>query len=151
MYVVKDNSKKVFHTRTILGLSNNNPHLNFRFLFLPIHGLIDDKSSDMIRCFTVLNCIGKPSVTCHHHRCEDYRGTRFYNTLVIKRWVFNGVVENVSGLTFQEWTPKVDTSRSPVAMLIKTRNLCATGFNLNEVFPPVLETTTRVRTRGAGL
>jgi hypothetical protein len=42
-----------------------------------------------------------------HRKCEDYRGTRFYNKnsgLVMKRWL-NRVEEDVSGLTFQEWTP----------------------------------------------
>ena len=56
-----------------------------------------------------------------HRKYEDYRGTRFYNkdsALVIKRWL-NRVEEDASGLTFQEWTPDVDTSRPPVAMLIK--------------------------------
>ncbi len=86
-------------------------------------------------------------------RCEDYRGTRFYNkdsTLVIKRWL-NRVEEDASGLTFQEWTPDVDTSRPPVAMLINSSELRAAGFKLRELFPPALETAARVRTRGAGL
>ena len=56
---------------------------------------------------------------------EDYHGTRFYNkdcALVIKRWV-DRVEEDVSGLTFQEWTPDVDTSRPPVAMLINLKKV----------------------------
>ncbi len=57
--------------------------------------------------------------------------------------------EDASGLTFQEWTPDVDTSRSPVAMLIN--ELRAAGFKLKEVLPPAHETAARVRTRGAGL
>jgi hypothetical protein len=68
-----------------------------------------------------------------HRKCEDYRGTSFYNkdfTLVIKRWL-NRVEEDTSGLTFQEWTPDVDTSRSPVAFLINSRELRSAGFNLN--------------------
>jgi hypothetical protein len=88
-----------------------------------------------------------------HRRCEDYRGTRFYNkdsALVIKRWL-NRVEEDASGLTFQEWTPDVDTSRPPVAMLINSSELRAAGFKLKEVFPPALEAAARVRTRGAGL
>ncbi len=59
-----------------------------------------------------------------HHQCEDYRGTRFYNkdsALVIKFWL-NRVEEDASGLTFQEWTPDVDTSRPPVAMMIEERD-----------------------------
>ena len=70
-----------------------------------------------------------------HRKCEDYRGTRFYNqdsALVIKTWL-NRVEEDVSGLTFQEWTPDVDTSRTPVAMLINSSELRATGFKLKEV------------------
>jgi hypothetical protein len=90
-----------------------------------------------------------------HHKCEDYRGTRFYNqdsALVIKRYL-NRVEEDVSGLTFQEWTSDVDTSRPPVVMLINSSELCSTGFNLREVSPPSFEATTRgdLRTRGAGL
>jgi hypothetical protein len=34
----------------------------------------------------------------------------------------------VSGLTFQEWTPDVDTSRPPVVMLINSSKLCVAGF-----------------------
>jgi hypothetical protein len=54
----------------------------------------------------------------------------------------------VSGLTFQEWTPDVDTSRPPVAILINT-----TCFNLKEVLPPTLEVTALggMLTRGVGL
>jgi hypothetical protein len=90
-----------------------------------------------------------------HRKWEDYRGTRFYNkdcALVIKRWL-NRVEEDVSGLTFQEWTPDVDTSRSPVAMLINSSELRAAGFKLKEVLPPALEAAARggMRTRGAGL
>jgi hypothetical protein len=69
-----------------------------------------------------------------HHKCEDYRVTRLYNkdsALVIKCWI-NRVEEDASGLTFQEWTPDVDTSRSPVVMLMNSSELCATGFKLKE-------------------
>ena len=51
--------------------------------------------------------------------------------------------EDASGLTFQEWTPDVDTSRPPVAMLINSSELRAAGFKL--------KAAARVRTRGAGL
>ena len=70
-----------------------------------------------------------------HRKCQDYRGTRFYNedsALVIMRWL-NRVEEDASGLTFQEWTPDVDTSRPPVAMLINSSELRAAGFKLKEV------------------
>jgi hypothetical protein len=46
-----------------------------------------------------------------HRTWEDYRGTRFYKqdrALVIKRWL-NREEEDTSGLTFEEWTPDVDT------------------------------------------
>ncbi len=41
--------------------------------------------------------------------------------------------EDASGLTFQEWTPDVDTSRSPVPMLMYSSELCDAGFKLKEV------------------
>jgi hypothetical protein len=84
-----------------------------------------------------------------HRKCEEYRGTRFYSkdsVLVIKRWL-NRVQEDASGLTFQEWTPDVDTSRPPVAMLINSSELRAAGFKLREVFPPALEAAARVHAR----
>jgi hypothetical protein len=61
------------------------------------------------------------------------------------------VEEDASGLTFQECTPDVDTSRPPVAMLINSSELRAAGFKLKEVLPPSLEAAACVRTRGAGL
>ena len=91
-----------------------------------------------------------------HRKWEDYRGTHFYNkdrALVIKRWL-NRVEEDASGLTFQEWTPDVDTSQSPVVMVINSSELRAAGFKLKEVLPPTLETAARgagKHTRGAGL
>ena len=42
-----------------------------------------------------------------HHTWEDYRDTGFYK----QDWL-NRVEEDASGLTFQEWTPDVDTSRA---------------------------------------
>ena len=61
--------------------------------------------------------------------------------------------DDASGLTFQEWTPDVDTSRSTVAMIVNSSELRAAGFNLKEVLRPALEATARggLRTRGAGL
>jgi hypothetical protein len=61
----------------------------------------------------------------------------------------NRVEEDASGLTFQEWTPDVDTSRPPVAMLINSNELRAAGFKLKEVLSPALEAAARVCTRGA--
>ena len=59
----------------------------------------------------------------------------------------------MSGLTFQEWTPDVDTSRSPVAMVINSSELRAAGFKLKEVLPPSLEVGALggMCTRGSGL
>jgi hypothetical protein len=63
------------------------------------------------------------------------------------------VLRAIVGHTFQEWTLDVDTSRSPVVMIINSSELRATGFKLKEVFPPALETDTcgGFRTRGTGL
>ena len=59
----------------------------------------------------------------------------------------------MSGLTFQKWTLDVDTSRTPVVMLIDSSELRAAGFKLKEVLSPSLEAVARggMRTRGAGL
>ena len=90
---------------------------------------------------------------------EDYRDTttRFYGGTSpsggSKEWETTR-----SGLTFQEWTQDVDTSRPPVAMIINSSELRAAGFKLKEVLPPqvlppALEAAARggLRTRGAGL
>ena len=68
-------------------------------------------------------------------------------------WWLNRVEEDTSGLTFQELTPDVDTSRPPVAMLINSSELRAAGFKLKEVLPPALKAAARggFRTRGQGL
>ena len=55
--------------------------------------------------------------------------------------------EDASGLTFQEWTPDVDTSRPPVAMLINSSELRAAGFKLKEVIRPSLEAAAGVHAR----
>ncbi len=61
--------------------------------------------------------------------------------------------EDVSGLTFQEWTPDVDTSRTPVVMVINFSELRPAGFKLKEVLTPELEVAARgvMHTRGSGL
>ncbi len=45
--------------------------------------------------------------------------------------------EDASGLTFEEWDPSVDTDASevPVAMIVNSSELRATGFDLKEVLP----------------
>ncbi len=45
----------------------------------------------------------------------------------------------------------IKSSRSPVAILINSSELCEAGFKLKEVFPPVLEAAARVHTRGVTL
>ncbi len=47
--------------------------------------------------------------------------------------------EDDSGLTFEEWDPSADTdaSEAPVEMIINSSELCATGFDLREVFETV--------------
>ena len=60
--------------------------------------------------------------------------------------------EDTSGLTFQEWTQDVDTSRPPMTMIMYSIELRDTGFKLKEVFPPGLEPDVRggLHTRGEG-
>jgi hypothetical protein len=61
------------------------------------------------------------------------------------------VEEDVSRLTFQEWTTDVDTSRPPVTTMINSSELRAAGFKVKEVLPPALEAAAHGgwRTRGA--
>ena len=65
------------------------------------------------------------------------------------------MVEDASGLTFEEWDPTKDTddSQPPAPMIINSSELCGAGFNLKEVIPAELESAARLgrRTRGAGL
>ena len=60
--------------------------------------------------------------------------------------------EDDSGLTFQEWTQDVNTSRSPDVSTSNSSELCA-GFKIKKVIPPVLEEMERggLHTRGVGL
>ena len=53
----------------------------------------------------------------------------------------------------KERTQDVDTSRAPVAMIINSNELGASGFKLNQVLPPTLEAPARtdLHTRGSGL
>ncbi len=78
---------------------------------------------------------------------EEYKGTRYSdgdNTLVVEL-LLHRVVDDVSGLAFQEWDPSPgseDTS-APVAMLVNSSELCATDFPLTEVRPLQLDTMAR--------
>ncbi len=72
--------------------------------------------------------------------------------LVMTQVVSNSSISSITSgriITFQEWTPDVDTSWPPVAMLINSSELRVTGFNVKEVLPPALETDARggMRTR----
>ena len=62
-------------------------------------------------------------------------------------WLYH-VAEDVSGLTFLEWNPSVDTdaSQTPEAMIVNSSELTimlTTDFDLREVIPLQLETETR--------
>ena len=74
---------------------------------------------------------------------EEYKGVRFDNgdcALLVDVWL-NRVDEDASGLTFEEWDPSADTdaSEAPVAMIVNSSELCASGFDLREVIPLQLE------------
>jgi len=51
------------------------------------------------------------------------------------------VVEDASGLTFEEWDPMkdADDSQTPVAIIINSSELHSAGFNLLEVITAALE------------
>ena len=77
------------------------------------------------------------------HKYEEYKGLCFGNgdcVLVVDVWLHR-VDEDVSGLTFEEWDPSVDTdpSEAPVAIIVNSSEMCATGFDLREVIPLELE------------
>jgi hypothetical protein len=61
-------------------------------------------------------------------------------TLVVDVWV-HPVDEDDSGLTFEEGDPSVDTddSQTPVSMIVNSRQLRSTDFELREVIPLQLE------------
>jgi hypothetical protein len=58
--------------------------------------------------------------------------------------ITNRVEEDMSELTFEEWTPVVDTSRSPVTMLINSNELRSADFKRKEVLPATLEVGGRI-------
>ena len=51
------------------------------------------------------------------------------------------MVEDASGLTFEEWDPMkdADDSQTPVAIIINSSELHSAGFNLLEVITAALE------------
>ena len=88
---------------------------------------------------------------------EEYRGTRYYDghiALVVELWV-DGVADDLSGLTFQEWDPSAgtDDTSAPVAMLVNSSELRAADFHLAEVRPLQLDSVAHGgrRTRGAAV
>jgi hypothetical protein len=88
---------------------------------------------------------------------RKYKGVRFGNgdCVLVVDVCLHRVDEYASGLTFEEWGPSADTDTSevPVAMIVKSSELRAAGFDLREVIPLQLEATTRGarRTRAAAL
>ena len=60
-------------------------------------------------------------------------------SLVFDVW-FHRVDNDVSGLTFEEWDPSVDTdaSQTPVTMIVNSSDLCVVDFDLR-VIPLQLE------------
>jgi hypothetical protein len=88
---------------------------------------------------------------------EEYKGTRYSdgdNTLVVELWLHR-VVDDLSGLTFQEWDPVAgtDDTSAPVAILVNSSKLRAADFPLAEVMPLQLDVVNRGgrRTRGAAV
>ncbi len=67
-------------------------------------------------------------------------------------WIHR-LVDDASGLTFEEWDPSADTdtSQAPVAMIVNFSELC--DFDLRELIPLQLEVAASGdrRTRGATL
>jgi hypothetical protein len=68
---------------------------------------------------------------------EEYKGTRYYDgdsALVVEMWLHR-VVEDLSGLTFQEWDPSTgsDDTSAPVTMPVNSSELRTSDFPLVEV------------------
>jgi hypothetical protein len=63
------------------------------------------------------------------------------NTLVVELWLYR-VVDDLSGLTFQEWDPSAgsDDTSAPVEMLVNSSELCSADFPLEEVRSLQLDT-----------
>jgi hypothetical protein len=81
------------------------------------------------------------------HKSEEYKGLRFRDgdrALVVDVWLHR-VDEDVSGLTFEEWDPSVDSdaSQAPVSMIVNSSDLRAAGFDLRDVIPLQLEAEAR--------
>ena len=75
---------------------------------------------------------------------EEYKDTRYYDgdkSLVVELWLHR-VGDDLSGLTFQEWDPSTGTDDGsvPVEMFVKSSELRAVDFHLEEVSPLQLDT-----------
>ena len=90
-----------------------------------------------------------------HAKTKTGRGDPRLTSFVRGPVRLSRVVEDTSGLTFEEWDPTkdADDSQPPAPMIINSSELRGAGFNLQEVIPPELESAARLgrRTRGAGL
>ena len=78
---------------------------------------------------------------------EEYKGTRYYDgdkTLVVELWLPR-VVDDLSGLTFQEWDPSAgtDDASAPVTMVVNSSEQRVTDFHLTEVRPLQLDVVDR--------
>ncbi len=65
---------------------------------------------------------------------EEYKGTRYYDGdkgLVVELWLHR-VVDDLSGLTFQEWDPSAgtDDASAPVTMVVNSSEMSAVDFLL---------------------
>ena len=85
-----------------------------------------------------MNCVEK-KFELQSRKWEEYKDTRYYEgdrTLIVELWLHR-VVDDLSGLTFQEWDPSggTDDVSSPVAMLVNSSELRAANFHLKEVSP----------------
>jgi hypothetical protein len=93
----------------------------------------------------IMNCVEK-KFEVQDHKWEEYKGTRYSDgdrTLVVELWLHR-VVDDLSGLTFQEWDPSTgsDDTSAPVAMLVNSNESRPADFSLAEVRPLQLDTVT---------
>ncbi len=102
------------------------------------------------------NCVEK-EFKLGTRQYEEYKGVCFGNgdCALLVDVCLHRVDEDASGLTFEEWDPSAvtDDSEDPVAMIVNSSELCASGFDLRQVMPLQLEVSARggQRTRDAVL
>ncbi len=77
---------------------------------------------------------------------EEYKGTRYSDgdIALVVDLCLHRVVDDLSGLTFQEWDPSTgsDDTSAPVVNLVNSSELRNTDFHLAEVRPLQLDTVT---------